>query len=194
MPILPESLLGYCTAPMPFVLGIHSGCIAEIKRLPMDEYLFINLDAGNLRAAPTIIQNVKNVPPRFLQKMKEIEPYFRNRGANLNQIIAQSFHELFFTVLADFRNFFKYDAEAYLFFHKEEFLCNLPKDFRPFCDIFCASQLFHVYIQDLLLFFEKKLPFTRRAFERECHAWSITHPRGFLFSFLIFSPFLAFLY
>lgn len=48
IPVLPESLLDYCAAPMPFILGITSNNLDEVKSKPLEEVVFVNIDTGTL--------------------------------------------------------------------------------------------------------------------------------------------------
>ena len=37
IPVLPLSLIDYCSAPMPFLLGILSSSLPNLKHLPLEE-------------------------------------------------------------------------------------------------------------------------------------------------------------
>lgn len=52
IPILPSSLLSYCCAPMPFVVGVSESSLAEINTMPTEEMLVIQLDQGKFLQKP----------------------------------------------------------------------------------------------------------------------------------------------
>ena len=56
-PILIKKMLDYVCAPMPFIIGIHISMLSDLKRMPMEEVVMVDLDRGRLR------YNEK-VPPR----------------------------------------------------------------------------------------------------------------------------------
>jgi hypothetical protein len=62
IPVLPEALLSYCCAPMPFVVGITSGCVAEVRQLPTEEILMLDCDKGQFMQQPA---NVKVLTPEM---------------------------------------------------------------------------------------------------------------------------------
>jgi hypothetical protein len=37
VPVLPRSLLTYCCAPMPFLVGVHSAFMSEVNQLPLEQ-------------------------------------------------------------------------------------------------------------------------------------------------------------
>lgn len=44
IPVLPESLLDYLSAPMPFLVGVHSSLLPKIYKLGLEEVVFCDLD------------------------------------------------------------------------------------------------------------------------------------------------------
>ena len=49
VPVLPASWLDYVTAPMPFVVGIHSSMLDQVLEMPLEESLLIaKLDSGEV--------------------------------------------------------------------------------------------------------------------------------------------------
>ena len=46
IPILPNSLLSYCCAPMPFIVGVTSSSLPQINTLPLEEIFIIDCDKG----------------------------------------------------------------------------------------------------------------------------------------------------
>jgi hypothetical protein len=56
---------------MPFIVGIHSSNVSEIQQLPLDEVLLVNLDTWQVKASPTISQEIKQIPSRYVVKAKQ---------------------------------------------------------------------------------------------------------------------------
>jgi hypothetical protein len=48
IPVLPPSMISYCCAPMPFVIGVLSSQIPEVNSMPIDEVLMVDLDKDEL--------------------------------------------------------------------------------------------------------------------------------------------------
>ena len=56
IPILPSSLLSYCCAPMPFIVGVTESSLNEILSMPTEELLIVQIDQGKFLQIPE--QNV----------------------------------------------------------------------------------------------------------------------------------------
>lgn len=57
MPVLPKKQINFVSAPMPFVMGVHSQLHDEIMRQPLEPLLFVYLDEDRIQfthdSAPT---------------------------------------------------------------------------------------------------------------------------------------------
>ena len=52
VPLLPHHLLSYCSAPMPFVIGLHAEFLPELLALPgLDELIVVSLDSGRVSSS-----------------------------------------------------------------------------------------------------------------------------------------------
>ena len=49
-----EDLLDYCTAPMPYIMGVHSSLIGRVLQEPLESHVFVDIDAdkGMLMVVP----------------------------------------------------------------------------------------------------------------------------------------------
>ena len=50
VPLLPKSLLEYTCAPSPYIVGIHTSHVNQIKNLPIGEVLIVSVDTGEIVA------------------------------------------------------------------------------------------------------------------------------------------------
>ena len=67
IPVLPKSLLSFCCAPMPFVVGILASELNEVMMLPMDEVLIINLDDDSfIRVPDPARDDIELLPPHAI--------------------------------------------------------------------------------------------------------------------------------
>ena len=48
IPVLPNSLLAYCSAPMPFLVGAMKWSLKEILSMPLEEVVILDCDTGDL--------------------------------------------------------------------------------------------------------------------------------------------------
>eukprot|EP01132_Coremiostelium_polycephalum_P002292 gene2292-2826_t len=68
IPILPRSLLDYCTAPMPFIIGVHSSLFPLIRKKPLNEIVFVDLDKDQVLPLP---EDIALFPAVLLQPLKQ---------------------------------------------------------------------------------------------------------------------------
>lgn len=45
IPVMSEDLLDYCTAPMPYIMGVHSSLIGRVLQEPLESHVFVDIDA-----------------------------------------------------------------------------------------------------------------------------------------------------
>jgi hypothetical protein len=50
VPLLPQNLLEYTCAPSPYIVGIHTSHLQQVKRLPIGEVLIVSVDTGTIVA------------------------------------------------------------------------------------------------------------------------------------------------
>lgn len=48
IPVVPETLLNYASAPMPFIIGILANHVPKLDKLPTEGVIRVDLDAGTL--------------------------------------------------------------------------------------------------------------------------------------------------
>jgi hypothetical protein len=49
IPILPATMLHLTTAPMPFLMGVHTSKVPELVRMPLEEVMVVDLDANSIQ-------------------------------------------------------------------------------------------------------------------------------------------------
>eukprot|EP00727_Mastigamoeba_balamuthi_P004968 m51a1_g1447 hypothetical protein (864) ;mRNA; r:142741-146302 len=164
IPILPRSLAGYVTAPMPFFIGCLRAAFQEIQStgMPLEEIVVLDLGSG-----------------RFLQRLEEssdrlpVEPAaaLRNvlsvvvqqsawRGCataeQRDSMISRAFFRFFRTVLSGYERFFSDDQrlakdkrhKKAKYFDNESFIKSKPEDVRRFLEMLQASQQWFMFTND----------------------------------------------
>lgn len=70
IPILPQSCLSYCCAPMPFIVGVHYSHLSELETMPLeDEIVFIDLDSNTVAGA--IPADLELIPTSAVAKLQK---------------------------------------------------------------------------------------------------------------------------
>jgi hypothetical protein len=70
IPILPTAMLSYACAPMPYVLGVLSRHLPQLEKEPIEDALFVDLDAGRMAggdaSAPALPKPISQALERSL--------------------------------------------------------------------------------------------------------------------------------
>uniref|UniRef100_H3C7H2 DENN/MADD domain containing 1A n=1 Tax=Tetraodon nigroviridis TaxID=99883 RepID=H3C7H2_TETNG len=58
IPVLPQHLLDYCCAPMPYLIGVHASLMEKVQRLSLDDVVVLNVDTNTLETPYNDLQNL----------------------------------------------------------------------------------------------------------------------------------------
>eukprot|EP01102_Stenamoeba_stenopodia_P007877 TRINITY_DN2223_c0_g1_i3.p1 TRINITY_DN2223_c0_g1~~TRINITY_DN2223_c0_g1_i3.p1 ORF type:complete len:809 (+),score=148.05 TRINITY_DN2223_c0_g1_i3:229-2655(+) len=157
IPVLPPSLISYCCAPMPFVIGVLSQNIDEVNKLPMDEVLMVNLDKDELfgindfnllhpsvrnpllSALKTFQGAIKKAKPTHLMDPKDKES-LNSKKKKMFDV----FTDFFVALLAFYKDFFLEDGN----FNKDSFVADRNPEMKEFCFLVAMSQMFERFVEE----------------------------------------------
>ena len=131
IPVLPLCLIDYCTAPMPFMVGILKVHLKHLESMPLEEVVVLDLDNDSF-----LTKNIKySFPPtyevsfkRSLKSLIKLGPsYFSDPQNEVHPSIDRSkgfeicftsiFQQFFFKVFDGYQDFFntksRFDPVAY---------------------------------------------------------------------------------
>ncbi|EGC37255.1 hypothetical protein DICPUDRAFT_77109 [Dictyostelium purpureum] len=177
IPILPRTLLDYCTAPMPFIIGIHSSLFAPIRRKPLNEIVFVDLDKDSVLPLP---EDIAIFPAVLLQPLKQcldiqMMDWKKNKHYD-NRNIVDTFRRFFVTILGTYRRFFLKDMDKKkMIFDKVSFIDSQLITPTKFFTVFCASQMFERFIAEREeYYFQGVTP--PGVFEKDVIIYDLKHP------------------
>ena len=189
IPILPESLLTFCCAPMPFVVGILHSHLPQVLQLPLDEVLIIDIDKDTFIRTPEADpdHDVKLLPEnihanllkplvstRKLIKKTSRRSKSRRVGKKSTTVpleltkyvfeIQHAFLDFFVQLLGPayrihFTNEKKYSNDLY----RQE----SPLEFQPLLEHFTCSQMFESFIRQQMITLNNR----NSAFEKRIRVW-----------------------
>ena len=154
IPILPASMIDFVTAPMPYVVGVHASCLKQLKRLPLEECLIVDLSVGHITGMVH-----ERFPPSLSQKVQiNVRELFRPKAPVSNLQVFQAFQLLYLSL---FGGIFKFcevlvspavgnvPLKREVIFHEHLFLKSHTKLGQKFVAKCFESQLCHMWIEDL---------------------------------------------
>ena len=67
LPLMPRAFVDYLTAPMPFLVGLHSSLVPEMRALPTEDIFHLDLDSGECSHFP---EDLDSMPTRTTQTLQ----------------------------------------------------------------------------------------------------------------------------
>ena len=67
LPLMPFAFVDYLTAPMPFLVGLHSSLVPAMRSLPTEDIFHLDLDGGECRHFP---EDLDSMPTRTTQTLQ----------------------------------------------------------------------------------------------------------------------------
>eukprot|EP01133_Synstelium_polycarpum_P018037 gene18037-21531_t len=177
IPILPRSLLDYCTAPMPFIIGVHSSLFPLIRKKPLNEIIFVDLDKDQVLPLP---EDIALFPPSLVQQLKtcldtQILDWKKNKHYD-NKVIVDTFRKFFVSILGTYRRFFLKDMDKKkMIFDKASFIDSQLITPTKFFNIFCSSQMFERFIAEREEYYFKGIT-PPGIFEKEVVLYDLKNP------------------
>lgn len=145
IPVLPNELIGYTMAPMPFILGILRSYVNEISREYTGDVVIIDVNDGKYLNYPKISSfnslpdSVASKTRRSLRAMRS----FVERSPKFDLSVATIFTHFFAEIFVGYQHCYKEDNE----FDFDKFISEKrSRDLKKFLEGFQGSQMFNVFI------------------------------------------------
>eukprot|EP01121_Diplochlamys_sp_Union-15-3_P000379 TRINITY_DN1034_c0_g1_i5.p1 TRINITY_DN1034_c0_g1~~TRINITY_DN1034_c0_g1_i5.p1 ORF type:complete len:244 (-),score=33.94 TRINITY_DN1034_c0_g1_i5:160-891(-) len=144
IPILPKKLMEYCTAPMPFLIGIPASSLSDLLKLPLEEVLIVDLDNGKFIREPDEMNEV--LPPSLKSRLLKNFTKFKNLKdrSEFDKQVATQFLQFFAEVFYEYQKFINPEDHKFSF-DKHVAAPELSADYKKFLNAFSASQMFSVW-------------------------------------------------
>eukprot|EP01048_Picozoa_sp_COSAG05_P015935 COSAG05_NODE_1984_length_3746_cov_3.101430_2_plen_716_part_00 len=110
VPIMPQSMLDYITAPMPYVIGVHDSLLEEVGRLPEDDsVVWVYLDSDEVRLCMDSLFPLPPILKRSLEaRMCELVGKLSSSKMSIDEFqgsIALEFLNLMLDVFGNYREY-----------------------------------------------------------------------------------------
>ncbi|XP_038045770.1 DENN domain-containing protein 1B-like isoform X2 [Patiria miniata] len=97
IPVMPAHLIDYCCAPMPFLVGVHSSFMPQVKKMALDEVVILNAD-NNIIETP--FEDLQTLPPEAVSQLKK---NLKNTELCNGDGVARSFLKVLVYLLGGYR-------------------------------------------------------------------------------------------
>lgn len=191
IPVLPNVLINYCAAPMPFVLGILQDQIEAVRELPLEEVFFVYLDENRCVCVdvdddliiPDTVAALKNtlsqaaVDTRTLPQPGSVSVSEQmHRDFRITTLVSEAIDEFWASSwIGQYRRFIVRDTAGQIVFDKQMFIKLAPKRLHLFLETVTASQMWDHFILDRERLVDAQAPFPPTSFENLVNA-VMSHP------------------
>ncbi|OCT90511.1 hypothetical protein XELAEV_18019126mg [Xenopus laevis] len=160
IPTLPPHLLDYCSAPMPYLIGVHSSLMEKVNIKSLEDVVIFNMDTNNLE---TPFKDLDNLPPHVVSLLKlRLKKPCAVMGDGVSHVFLKAQALLF----GGYRDALIYTPGQAICFCQESFLNHKCSAMRSFLQNAIHLQLFTQFIDSRLEKLNAGVGFTD-AFEQE---------------------------
>ena len=145
IPIMPFSLSDYCSAPMPYLMGIHRSILSHVQSLHLEEVILVDLDKDEVA---TPFNDIKLIPRSLVIPLFDtLKIYEKQKCISSGDKIPLAFLNFFVQLFGSYRHFFGWKAEGDIsdsehyedrkktHYRNEMYACEEESKMKYYCDI-----------------------------------------------------------
>ncbi|XP_076028636.1 uncharacterized protein LOC143017731 isoform X2 [Oratosquilla oratoria] len=146
IPVLPQHLVDYLLAPMPFLIGVCSSLLSKVRTEDIGEAVV--LDADN-NAVTTPFDDLASLPDEVIFNLKR--SLKGNGGGMLGDVVARAFLRALVQLMGNYREALQFrEEDKKITFNQEKFVAIRPPAFQPFVENMLHLQIFQQFIEERL--------------------------------------------
>ncbi|XP_041090338.1 DENN domain-containing protein 1A-like isoform X4 [Polyodon spathula] len=144
IPVLPQHLIDYCCAPMPYLIGVHSSLMERVKSMALEDVVILNVDTNTLETPFDDLQSLPNdVVSSLKNRLKKV-------STTTGDGVARAFLKAQAALFGSYRNALKIEPEEPITFSEEAFVSHRSSAMRQFLQNAIQLQLFKQFIDGRL--------------------------------------------
>uniref|UniRef100_A0A672J557 DENN/MADD domain containing 1A n=1 Tax=Salarias fasciatus TaxID=181472 RepID=A0A672J557_SALFA len=144
IPVLPQHLLDYCCAPMPYLIGVHSSLMEKVRGMALDDVVILNVDTNMLETPHDDLQSLPNdVVSALKSRLKKVST---TTGVGVAQAFLKSQAALF----GSYRSALHIESGEPITFSEDAFINHRSSAMRQFLHNAIQLQLFKQFIDGRL--------------------------------------------
>ncbi|KAM3873865.1 DENN domain-containing protein 1A [Diretmus argenteus] len=144
IPVLPQHLVDYCCAPMPYLIGVHSSLMEKVRGMALDDVVVLNVDTNTLESPFDDLQSLPNdVISSLKNRLKKV-------STTTGDGVARAFLKTQAALFGSYRNALQIDPGEPITFNEETFVNHRSSAMRQFLLNAIQLQLFKQFIDGRL--------------------------------------------
>ncbi|XP_041915025.1 DENN domain-containing protein 1A isoform X5 [Alosa sapidissima] len=144
IPVLPQHLIDYCCAPMPYLIGVHSSLMEKVRSMALDDVVVLNVDTNTLETPFDDLQSLPNdVVSSLKNRLKKV-------STTTGDGVSRAFLKAQAALFGSYRNALQIEPEEPITFSEEVFVAHRSSAMRQFLQNAIQLQLFKQFIDGRL--------------------------------------------
>ncbi|MFT7817546.1 DENN domain-containing protein 1A [Arapaima gigas] len=144
IPVLPQHLLDYCCAPMPYLIGVHSSLMEKVRSMALEDVVLLNVDTNTLETPFDDLQSLPNdVVSSLKSRLKKV-------STTTGDGVARAFLKAQAALFGSYRSALHIESEEPITFNEEAFVTHRSSTMRQFLQNAIQLQLFKQFIDGRL--------------------------------------------
>ncbi|XP_073681211.1 DENN domain-containing protein 1A isoform X4 [Garra rufa] len=144
IPVLPQHLIDYCCAPMPYLIGVHSSLMEKVRGMALDDVVLLNVDTNTLE---TPFDDLQSLPNDVVSSLKS---RLRKVSSTTGDGVARAFLKAQAALFGSYRNALHIEPEEPITFSEETFITHRSSTMRQFLQNAIQLQFFKQFIDGRL--------------------------------------------
>ncbi|XP_028394676.1 DENN domain-containing protein 1A-like isoform X2 [Dendronephthya gigantea] len=145
IPVMPPSLLDYCSAPMPFLVGVHSSLMEKVRDMPLDDVVILDIDKEEIELSGDCFHDVDDLPSEAVSKLNSA---LKKNTIAIGEYVARAFLGAVVILIGGYRDALKLSGDT-IIFREDMFLTSRPH-MKSFLENLLKLQLFERFIHHRL--------------------------------------------
>uniref|UniRef100_A0A4W5NJN4 DENN domain containing 1A n=1 Tax=Hucho hucho TaxID=62062 RepID=A0A4W5NJN4_9TELE len=144
IPVLPQHLIDYCCAPMPYLIGVHSSLMEKVRGMALDDVVVLNVDNNTMETPFDDLQSLPNdVVSSLKNRLKKV-------STTTGDGVARAFLRTQAALFGSYRNALQIEPGEPITFSEEVFVTHRSSAMRQFLQNAIQLQLFKQFIDGRL--------------------------------------------
>uniref|UniRef100_A0A8C5C6Z8 DENN/MADD domain containing 1A n=1 Tax=Gadus morhua TaxID=8049 RepID=A0A8C5C6Z8_GADMO len=144
IPVLPQHLIDYCCAPMPYLIGVHTSLMEKVRGMALDDVVILNVDTNTLE---TPFDDLQSLPYDVVASLKN---RLKKVSTTTGNGVARAFLKSQAALFGSYRNALQIVAGEPITFSEETFVSHRSSAMRQFLQNAIQLQLFKQFIDGRL--------------------------------------------
>ncbi|KAJ8346431.1 hypothetical protein SKAU_G00278320 [Synaphobranchus kaupii] len=144
IPVLPQYLIDYCCAPMPYLIGVHSSLMEKVRGMVLEDMVILNVDTNTLETPYDDLQCLPN------DTVSALKSRLKKVSMATGDGVARAFLKAQAALFGSYRSALQMEPGEPITFNKEVFVSHRSSTMRHFLQNAIQLQLFKQFIDGRL--------------------------------------------